>query len=230
MNSPSDSGKPIDLQNSFSSWREPLLRSGFTLLEDEDEEYSESLSDGNSYYERIMKKKESNENFKGKLITTEAFDIHIKKNIPLTESKYPKNSKEYKNLLDEARYLYSREVIDLNKKDTELILKENQDDIKDQIESLKNKIKSLPGKTVASGGGIPSSKSKDGINNDKLRKKEENLRSKLELLYKKEEKSLKENQSYKKGDTVKFPYTTKNNIVSGEFVRYEEGKSTNPNG
>lgn len=82
-----------------------------------------------------------NENFKGKLITTEAFDIHIKKNIPLTESKYPKNSKEYKNLLDEARYLYSREVIDLNKKDTELILKEySNDDMSMAFRSMNDRI------------------------------------------------------------------------------------------
>ena len=102
-----------------------------------------------------------NEHFKGKLITTEALDIHIKKSIPLTESKYPKDSKEYKDLIDEARYLYSRKVIDLNKKDEKLILKENQ---------------------------------------------------------------------FKKGDTVKFPRTTKDNIVQGEFVRYEEGDTTKPYG
>ena len=62
-----------------------------------------------------------NESFKGKLTTTEVFKVHMDKSIPLTESKYPKNSKEYKNLIIEARYLYSRKVIDLNKKDTELI-------------------------------------------------------------------------------------------------------------
>lgn len=103
-----------------------------------------------------------NENFKGKLIATDLFENHLKKSIPLTESKLDKNSKEYINLLKEAKFLYSRNIIDLNKKDIELILKENQ--------------------------------------------------------------------SYKKGDTVKFPYTTKDNIVSGEFVRYEEGDSTSSNG
>lgn len=67
-----------------------------------------------------------NESFKGKLITTDAFDVHLKKSIPIHESKYPKDSKEYKNLISEATYLYARKVINLSEEDKKLILKENK--------------------------------------------------------------------------------------------------------
>ena len=62
-----------------------------------------------------------NESFKGKLITTKELDKHLKKSIPLSESKLPKGSKKYKDLIIEATYLYSRNIIDLNENDEEII-------------------------------------------------------------------------------------------------------------
>lgn len=154
-----------------------------------------------------------NENFKGKLITTDAFDVHLKKSIPLHESKYPKNSKEYKNLITEATYLYARKVINLSEEDKKLILKENQEEKPYGADATKMSDKDLKSKLD-----MYSKASKNPKFNEhgkKLLKKYQDESDKRKQL--KENKPLNE---FKEGDTVKFPYVTKDNIVQGEFVRY----------
>ena len=67
--------------------------------------------------------------------------------------------------------------------------------------------------------------------NEKLINEVTSLYSRKIINLPEEDKKLivKENQ-FKKGDTVKFPRTTKDNIVQGEFVRYEEGDTSKPYG
>lgn len=65
-----------------------------------------------------------NENFKGKLIMTENMSTHINNKISLHDTKLDKKSKSYSNLIAEAKYLYSRNILDLNKEDIKLILED----------------------------------------------------------------------------------------------------------
>lgn len=119
-----------------------------------------------------------NESFKGKLTTTEVFKVHMDKSIPLTESKYPKNSKEYKNLIIEARYLYSREVIDLNKKDAKLIKEYDNDELSMRLRAAKYQYNK------------PIEKSKPTINPNYTPKPNNNNSLKIKALKKKREQLM----------------------------------------
>jgi hypothetical protein len=66
-----------------------------------------------------------NENLKARTIMTENMQRHIDAKKPLFETTLPYGSKEYLNLWVEARYLYSRGVLDVEGIDKEKIIETN---------------------------------------------------------------------------------------------------------
>jgi len=58
---------------------------------------------------------------KVKFLLSEGLNYHINNNIPLSESVYRIGSEKYLSLIKEARKLYSRNLIDLNENDRDLI-------------------------------------------------------------------------------------------------------------
>lgn len=62
-----------------------------------------------------------NEQLASKVIMTENMKNHLKSNKPLTENIFPCGSKDYLNLWVEARYLYSRNALNLYGEDKRLV-------------------------------------------------------------------------------------------------------------
>lgn len=63
-----------------------------------------------------------NENLGAKIIITENMKYHIDNKKPLTENTFRYGSKAFLDLWTEARYLYSRNAIDLSESDKQIIL------------------------------------------------------------------------------------------------------------
>jgi len=63
-----------------------------------------------------------NENLGAKVIMTENMKYHIDNKKPLTENTFRYGSKAFLDLWTEARYLYSRDAIDLSESDKQIIL------------------------------------------------------------------------------------------------------------
>jgi hypothetical protein len=63
-----------------------------------------------------------NENLGAKVIITENMKYHIDNKKPLTENTFRYGSKAFLDLWAEARYLYSRDAINLNESDKQIIL------------------------------------------------------------------------------------------------------------
>ena len=66
-----------------------------------------------------------NENLKSRILMTENMKYHIDNKKPLIENTFRYGSKAFLDLWTEARYLYSREAIDLSGMDKEIILETN---------------------------------------------------------------------------------------------------------
>jgi hypothetical protein len=66
-----------------------------------------------------------NENLKSRVLMTENMKYHIDNKKPLIENTFRYGSKAFLDLWTEARYLYSREAIDLSGMDKEIILETN---------------------------------------------------------------------------------------------------------
>jgi hypothetical protein len=66
-----------------------------------------------------------NESIAPKQILSENLKYHVKNKLPLTENTFRYGSKAFLNLWSEARYLYLREIIDVNDDDKEILLETN---------------------------------------------------------------------------------------------------------
>lgn len=66
-----------------------------------------------------------NENLESKVIMTENMKYHIDHKKPLTENTFRYGSESFINLWAEARYLYSRDAINLNELDEQIVLETN---------------------------------------------------------------------------------------------------------